>query len=238
MTTGVVVQSGRFTASPIQLQRVLDAHKDTLDAAVEDDDSKVILLTEMSPNKYDNELVDWADDFGWHLYHPTTSGPDECAILSSRPIRHQFYFLLTHLRLDPKVTNRTAPLFVTAAQVDRDGWFGVWHSPAHNEGLRPGNAATRVYRSALGGLKTWRMRLNGQVAIGGDWNADLRRDKIRAVLTRRFPLMHFAGAAASAPTEGGRVIDGLMTTRRVVRKAETLRGHDGFDHRGVLVVLH
>jgi len=233
--TGAILQSGRFTATPDQLTHALDAHKQRLDKL--DVGSRVILLTEMSPNKYDNTLADWADHNGWHVHHPVTTGPDECAILSQRPFRRQSYFLLTHLRLDKRVTNRTAPLFVTAAKPQGDDWFAVWHSPAHNQGLRPGNHATRVYRSALGGLKAWRMRIGGRPTLAGDWNADARRKRVQDILLARFPKMQWAGTGKQRPTEGGRVIDGFVTRRRVIERARTLPAMDGFDHRAVICVL-
>lgn len=235
--TGVIVQSGHNTATADQLTAALTSHKKTLDRAVPDGASKVILLTEQAADKFAAPLTAWADANDMNVYHPTARGADECAILSSRPLKHQTYFKLTDLTLDPKVTHRTAPLFVIAAKPEGDDWIGVWHSPAHSDGLKPRIWATKVYLSALDGLKRWRMTVKGRPSIGGDFNADPNRDRILKILTAKFPRMHWAGEADQQPTEGGRVIDGLLTRRKVLRSAETLRRQEGFDHKPVLIVL-
>lgn len=233
--TGVIVQSGHNLATADQLTAALNNHIETLDNAVHPNSSKVILLTEQASGKFAQPLKDWAKAHSMHLYHPDVPGPKECAILSDRPIRHQTYFKLTNLALDPKVTNRKAPLYVVAVKPEGDDWIGVWHSPAHSDGLKPGNPMTRVYLSAVNGLKKWRMTVGGKPTIGGDFNA--RPGLVRQVFAKKFPHMQWAGPADQKPTEGGRVIDGALTRRKVLEPAKTLPAQPGFDHKPVLIVL-
>lgn len=235
MKTAVILQSGHNLASPDQLHRALTSHAERLEAV--DAGSRIIGLTEQAAHKFDNALEEFADESGWHLYHPNPRGPRECAFLSSRPIRRRTYLLLTDKTLDPKVTNRSAPLFVDAIRPQGDDWFAIWHSPAHNEGLRRGNRATRVWLDAWHGMKRWRMGVSGRPTIMGDWNADPNRPRVLDVMTANFPRMKWAGEEDQRPTQGGRVIDGFLTRRRVVESARTLKRMDGFDHAPVFTVF-
>jgi hypothetical protein len=238
MTTAVIVQSGHNLASSDQLLSALTAHARTLRETVHERDSKVIELTEMAAAKFGRPLRMFSDMSGMHLFHPAARGPSECAILTSRPIHRQTYLLLTDKKLDPHVTNRSADIFVDAVQPEDDDWFAMLHTPAHNDGLTGRSRAKLVYLDMLVGLKTWRMRTHGKVAIGADWNADPQHNKhVAAILAERFPHLAWAGDEHQKPTEGGRVIDGVLTNRVVIKPAETLGALPGFDHRGVLVVL-
>jgi hypothetical protein len=195
-------------------------------------DADVITLTEVAGIQMIAALVTWAAANKWHLYHPPNKGQRECAILSRKPLTAVKAHRLTDLTLK---TGRTAPLYLVSAHVKGGPWVGVWHSPAHNDGLKPGLWATRVYLSALAGLRAARMTMRhaGGVVLAGDWN--LRP----ALLERVSPLkrLRWAGTADQKPTEGGRVIDGALTNLSVVTPAVTLPAQPGFDHKAVRVVL-
>jgi len=227
--------SGRFTATPAQLEAALDVYARTSDGGFAAD---VITLTEVSPNQYGVPLARWAARNGFELHHPKLRGRDECAVLSRQPLDRRKTWRLTDLTLQ---VGRTAPLYLVAAQL-RDGpWFAVWHTPAHNGGLSTvGKSAfpTRVYRSALTGLRAARLKMHrGGVVLAADWNLDLHRPPIAAQLAKPYPLMHFGIDVDEAPTEGGRVIDGVLTNLPIVEKSVTLPAQPGFDHKGVLTVL-
>jgi len=222
----IVHASGRFDATDVDLAAALDAY-----AA----DADVITLTEVAGIKLVAALVAWAADNNWHLYHPSAAGQRECAILSRTPFTTTKAQRLTDLTLK---VGRTSPLFLISAHVKGGPWVAVWHSPAHNEGLKRGLWPTRVYRSALAGLRVARMRLRGGgVAACGDWNLDLDRASVRAQLAKPFPRFKWAWARGQKPTLGGRVIDGVLTNLEVAEPATTLPAQPGFDHRAVAVVL-
>jgi endonuclease/exonuclease/phosphatase (EEP) superfamily protein YafD len=225
-TIAVIHASGKASkpaATGEQMTAALDAYAPQAD---------VITLTEVAGAEMRTTLVAWAKANGWHLYHPPLLGQRECAILSRRPFTAARAHRLTDLTLK---TGRTAPLYLVSAHIKGTPWVGVWHSPAHNEGLKPGLWPTRVYRSALVGLRAARMKMRhgGGVVICGDWN--LRP----ALLERVSPLkrLKWAGEVGQKPTEGGRVIDGVLTNLDVVTPAVTLPRQPGFDHRAVRVVL-
>lgn len=219
--------SGRFTATVDQLIAALDVYAAQAD---------VITVTEVSPARFHRSgLLRWADQNGWHVHHTTGAGENECAILSRWPLARRKTFRLTPLTLK---TGRTAPIYLVAARIKDGPWIGVWHTPAHNDGLRPGLWPTRVYQTALTGLRQARMRMHGGgVAIAADWNLDLRRPSVRAHLARPYPRMRWALTRHQTPTQGGRVIDGVLTNRQVIDPATTLPPEPGFDHRAVSVVL-
>jgi hypothetical protein len=227
--------SGRFTATPAQLAAALDVFAATDAGGVAAD---VITLTEVSPNRYDLPLAEWAELNGFDLHHPKLRGRDECAVLSRLPIDRRKAWRLTDLTLK---VGRTAPLYLVAAQLHDGPWFAVWHSPAHNAGLSTVGKAelpTRVYRSALTGLRAARLKMHrGGVVLAADWNLDLRRPEIVAQLGKPYPRMHFGVDVDEAPTEGGRVIDGVLTNLPIVESSVTLPAQPGFDHKGVLTVL-
>ncbi len=235
MTLRHVHTSGRFDATPSQLANALNTYVGEGPGGFGAD---VITLTEVSPNQYDQPLRAWAGRHGFELHHPTLRGRDECAVLSRRPIEKRKAWRLTDLTLK---VGRTAPLYLVAVKL-RDGpWFAVWHTPAHNMGLSTfGKAAvpTRVYRSALTGLRHSRLKMHhGGVVLAADWNLDLRRPEILLQLARPYPFMHFGIGAHEDPTEGGRVIDGILTDLPIMEKTMTLPAQSGFDHRSVLTVL-
>jgi len=186
----------------------------------------VLTLTEVA-GKIPRRVLDrWALANGWHLHHPTGAGPGQCAILSRRPIRWGHAPLLTGLVLK---TARKAAIHAASGRTYGIRWR-VWHSPAHNGGLRPG-WPTKVYLSALARLR--RSKPLPQV-VAADWNADLRRREIRDRL--RLPGLHWATGADQAPTLHGRLIDGLQTNLRC-EGSRTLRHVGGFDHAPVLTIL-
>lgn len=218
--------SGRFDATNQQLVTALSAYEQSAD---------VITITEVAPDKYADVLEQWAVSRGWHLYHPQGRGKDECAILSRRHFERRATHRLTDLTLR---SGRTAPIYLITARVHDGPWFGVWHSPAHNGGLRRQLWPTRVYLSALQGLRAARQTMHGGgVVLAADWNLDLRRPVIYAQLAKPYPHMRFGVGHAQAPTEGGRVIDGVLTNLSIVHRTRTLPKQPGFDHAAVLTVL-
>jgi hypothetical protein len=227
--------SGRFTATTEQLTAALDFYAGITSGG---EDADVITLTEVSPDKYDAALIEWSEQHGWALHHPTIRGRDECAVLSRRPLDRRKAWRLTDLTLK---SGRTAPIYLVAAHLQDGPWFGVWHSPAHNMGLsHTGKAAfpTRVYLSALTGLRAARLKMHsGGVVLAADWNLDLRRPDIAARLAKPYPHMKFAVDAHQIPTDGGRVIDGVLTNLPIEATGSTLDAQPGFDHKSVLTVL-
>ena len=220
--------SGRFDATPAELTKALDFY-----ALVEKAD--VITLTEVAPKPLGAAILAWAKSNGWFFWHPGGRGPSECAILSRHRFDKRTAFRLSDITLK---TGRTAPLYLTAAHIKGGPWIGVWHTPAHNGGLKPSLWATRVYRAALVGLRQARMRMRGGgVVLAADWNLDLRRSMIRAQLAKPYPAFRWALSVGQKPTLGGRVIDGVLTNLPVIRSAKTLPPQDGFDHRAVLTIL-
>jgi hypothetical protein len=195
----------------------------------------VITMTEASP--YGGVIEKWAQMSGWYSYHPIGAGRSECAILSRAPFAATRSTRLTPLTLR---SARKAPLYATSAQVDAGPWFSVTHTPAHNGGLDPtGKTAwpTRVYLSVAAGWHVARLRMKGHgVVLAADWNLDLARPKVRAQLARPYPHMTWGWHPGQAPTEGGRVIDGILTTLPH-GPSTTLPAQPGFDHRPVLTVL-
>lgn len=218
--------SGRFTASKTQVIARLDYF---LSADVRAD---VITLTEVSPDKYDQALIKWAKDNGWHLYHETVNGKDECAILSRFEFDKTETFRLTDLTLK---VGRTAPLYLVTARIKGGPWVGVWHSPAHNGGLNPNLYPTKVYIDSLDGIEDARHQMHGGdgVILCGDWNVALDRPEIRAQLAKPYPRMKWI--VPDANTNGGRPIDGDLSNRK--GKATVLDQQDGFDHKPVLTVI-
>jgi hypothetical protein len=194
-------------------------------------DADVITLTAVTGQGARQAVWEWANAKGWHWWMPTCPGCDG-AVLSAKPISKRKQWRLTRLLLR---TNRRTPIRMIAGKVEGHGWFGSVHLPAHTGGLRP-SWPTRVFLSALAGLRIRATQMRGRKVIGGDWNLDLRRDKMLAVLTRGFPGFRFSAHDGQKPTFPPRVIDGMMGNRMVREKAETLKQLDGFDHRGVLTV--
>lgn len=218
--------SGRYDASRAHLVAALDEFAAQAD---------VIPPTEVGEDGARRTLHDWAKRNDWHLWHPVRRGAAECAVLSRWPFDRRAAWRLTNLVLQ---SARTAPIYLTAARLKGGPWIGVWHSPAHTEGLRPGLWPTRVYLSALTGLRTGRMRMHGGgCALTGDFNLDLSRPAIRSQLAEPFPHMRWGWTRRQAPTEGGRVIDGVLTNLPIRVPSVTLPPMDGFDHRAVLTVL-
>lgn len=216
--------SGRFTAKVAELLAALDSFR-------VDRRADVITLTEVSPDKYDKALIQWAEDNGWHVYHETINGKDECAILSRYEFDRTETFRLTDLTLK---VGRTAPLYLVAARLKDGPWFGVWHSPAHNGGLAPHLWPTHVYIDSLDGLKDARHHMHGGgVILCGDWNVDLDRADMRNQLAKPYPRMKWI--VTDRNTNGPRKIDGDLSNRH--GDATTLDAPEGFDHNPVLTVI-
>lgn len=195
----------------------------------------VITLTEMGHSHA--ALVRWADRSGWHLWHPVGPGRSECAVVSREPLIDKSADRLTPLRLR---SARSAPLYAATAKVQDGPWFSVTHTPAHNGGLsKSGKYAwpTRVYISVAAGWHAARRRMRGGVVLAADWNLDLRRVKVRRRLSRPYPRMKWGWHPGQGTTEGGRVIDGILTNVPIVAHSRTLPPQPGFDHRPVLTVL-
>lgn len=200
-----------------------------------DYDADVITLTEMG--RSGPALLQWANAHDVHLHHPHGSGRAECAIVSRTPFLSKRVKRLSPLTLR---TARSAPLYAVTGRVQGGPWFSVTHTPAHTHGLNPWGPtawATRVYISALHGWRVARLRRHGGVVLAADWNLDLRRVKVRRRLGRPFPGMKWGWHPGQGSTEGGRVIDGVLTDLRIVTPSRTLPAQPGFDHRAVLTVL-
>lgn len=193
----------------------------------------VITLTEMS--RMDLALRNWAVQYGCKVYHPTGWGKSECAILSRAPLKSQHTSRLSSLTLR---TARVAPLYAVAAQLQDGPWFSVTHLPAHTGGLDPREWSTRVYISALSGWHTARLQMRGGgVVMAADWNLALELAKNRKLLARPYPGMSWGWHPQQESTQGGRVIDGVLTNRPIKSPSRTLPVQPGFDHRAVLTVL-
>lgn len=210
-----------------------------LDYLVDHEGRNLLTGTEVSPDKFRAPLIAWAKRRGWDIQHPDGKGKNECFILSEHPIAKRKAWRLTPLRLP---FGRTAPIYLIAARLRNGPWVAVWHSPAHNDGLsKRGKAApwTRVYVSALTGLHVARMRMRkGHVLLAGDWNWSLARKIARQTLGADFPKMRWGWHKGQKPTEGGRVIDGVLTNLVIVKRSWTLaKRFAGLDHRAVLTNL-
>lgn len=239
MSTGLVVASGKVTATPGELVDAVHHYAAVLQRKAPDARRYGITLTEVSPDKFNKPLRNVANDLDWWLYHPLgVPGADECAILSSVPFTDHKSWVLTDLRLTKATTNRTAPIALTGAKMRNGPWLADWHTPAHNGGLDPSTWPTHVYLAALDGLKHARRDMGGGdgVVLAADWNVRLERGEIRDRLGDPFPHMRWSWHHGQAPTEGGRVIDGFLTNLPI-RDVETLPRRHGFDHHAVFAVL-
>jgi hypothetical protein len=221
--------SGRFDAGVPNLEHALDTYAP---------DADVITLTEVSPAHYAPALRSWAKANGWHLWHPRVNNADECAILSREPLDKRAAWRLSDL---PIPGRGGAKVYLIAAHVKDGPWIGVWHTPAHNEGLSTvGKAAipTSIYLAALTRLRALRLRMHGGgVVFCADWNLDLRRQPVRAQLQRPYPRMKWGWTPGQKNTEGGRVIDGVLTNLPILAHSVTLPAQPGFDHRAVATEL-
>jgi hypothetical protein len=240
VSTGLVVASGKVTASPDQLVHALHHHVATLAEKAPRADRHGILVTEVSPDKFNEPLRDVVHDLGWWLFHPQgVPGGDECAVLSSVPLEDHAAWKLTDLHLTKATTSRTSDIVLTAAKMHGGPWLSDWHTPAHNGGLDPRTWPTKVYLSALEGLRVARRHMRGPdgLVIAADFNVALERPEIRARLGKPYPHMEWSWHPGQAPTEGGRVIDGFLTNLPIRHKAETLPRQPGFDHHPVFTLL-
>jgi len=235
MTRRVVVQGGRFTANRTELFGLLDYNFDPHGDAQATD----VLMTEVSPARYRRNLKDYIKHarkrFGKKLYlwHPRGKGANECVIISDRrmPRWHRGAQLLTQKRIK---VGRTAPIELVFAKLWRGPWWSIWHTPAHNFGLRRGVWATIVYRSGLPKWRRW-LRLRSQskhgAGAGADFNLGLERDMVREELLKDVHGYRFT-------VEPNRhTIIGLATNMTIVEPSRKLKEQDGFDHPGELTVL-
>jgi hypothetical protein len=233
-TIAAVCVSGRFDATRPQILNALDVYAD--------EGADVMTWTEVGTDQAAKALDYWCRTHGWDLHHPQGRGKAECAVLVRKlagGIGRTRAQRLTHLTLR---TARSAPLYAVGAEVHFDDstlpvWFWKWHSPAHNDGLKPGLWPTRVYRAAMVGLRTARRRVRGGVVIDGDWNVSLERPAMRAFFRAFFPRLHWTHDAKTRGTHGNRLIDGTLTNLRVIQPARTLTRMDGFDHQATLTIL-
>jgi hypothetical protein len=240
VSTGLVVASGKVTASPEQLRRALHNHVRTLERKAPHADRYGILVTEASPDKYNDPLHEFAQEHRWWMFHPLgMPGADECAVLSSVPLEDHAAYRLTDLHLTKATTNRTAPIVLTGAKLHDGPWLADWHTPAHNGGLDPKTWPTHVYDSALEGLRVAVHDMGGGdgKTIAADFNVDLARGEIRDRIGKDYPHMHWSWHPGQKPTEGGRVIDGFLTNLPIKQAAVTLPLEHGFDHHAVFAEL-
>lgn len=240
MSTALVVASGKVTATPGQLDHSLNHYAELMAHQAPHATRHGILVTEVSPDKFNRPLRNFANDLGWWLFHPQgVRGADECAVLSSVPLTDHATWVLTDLHLTKATTNRTAPIALTGAKMRNGPWLSDWHTPAHTGGLDPGTWPTHVYLSALEGLHRARQDMGGGdgVVLAADWNIDLDRGEVRDRLGKPYPQLHWSWHRGQKPTEGGRVIDGFLTNLPIRHAAETLPKQPGFDHHAVFTVL-
>lgn len=217
--------SGKFNVKPKELTDALDVFSTRSKA-------NVITLTEVSPPGLRAPIAHWAASNHWHVYHPPRAGQNECAVLTREPFVETHAYLLTPLQLR---VGRTAPIYLICARLAGGPWFAVWHTPAHTYGWRPGVWATRVYMSALRGLRVARLRLRGHgLVLVADWNVDLHRQAVRDKIGGPYRRLHWAVGDNQAPTLGNRIVDGVLTDLLIVRKSITLSARLGFDHRPIL----
>jgi hypothetical protein len=240
VSTALIVASGKVTASAGQLYSALGHYAIALKRKAPRARRYAILVTEVSPDKFNKPLRAFAQNFGgWALFHPLgIRGADECAILSTIPFEDQQAWQLTDLHLTHATTGRTAPIALTGAKPRNGPWLADWHTPAHTGGLDPRTWPTHVYLSAREGLKRAREDMGGGdgVVLAADWNIRLESGPVRDRLGKPYPNMEWSWHPGQEPTEGGRVIDGFLTNLPI-RRVETLPREPGFDHHPVFALL-
>lgn len=194
---------------------------------VDHEPTDVITLTETPTAEAGRAVTDWAFERGWDIFRPKGYGKDECTILSRTPITRGRAKRLTRFVLKGA---RQAPIYDISARTCGIR-FHVWHSPAHNGGLKPG-WPTMVYMSAMSVLRKVGKGLHAYCA---DWNADLRRGEVQDTL--HIPGMIWAVGHDQKSTIDNRVIDGVQANAKIVKRTVTLKKLPGFDHHPVLTVL-
>jgi hypothetical protein len=227
-----MIAPGKVTANSDQLLHAMDGRMHMLRVKAPKAVNRIILSTELSATKYNKPLQNWCDDHEKHLYHPLRSGADECCVISDLPFDDHLSMKLTDMHLTKATTNRIADIYFDGAHVKDGGWFGDWHTPAHNGGLALHNHPADVYRSALHGLKDAATHMHGKKFIAADYNVALDRQEMRDAVGQDFPNLKWTWHPGQKGTEGGRVIDGAMTNMTIITKAETLmRPWPGLDHK-------
>lgn len=226
-TRRVVVFAGRFTATRNQTFVALDYLFNDPDVYATD-----VLMTEVSPDRFREILSDYCRSRGIHLWHPKRPGADECAIMSLDRLRFKGYEQLTNLRIK---IGRTDPIHLITAKVHKGPWLSIWHTAAHNFGLREGVWATTIYYSTLKPFRAWlrkRSKARKGAGAGGDYNVGLERQDMQNLL-----LENTDGFKFTQEIGGHRQIVGFATNMTVVEPARELELLDGFDHAPVLSVV-
>jgi len=111
----------------------------------------------------------------------------------------------------------------------------VIHLPSGVEGLRglERGAQAEVWRDSIEGLKRLVDSLDGPVIITGDWNVNLRRKWVRALLSEHFPgFEHTAYPTKTQGTHGRRVID-FSLARGFTSTGEVVSSLHSSDHRAI-----
>lgn len=223
----VVVFGGHFTVSRKQFFDALDyCFQDHRVMATD------VLMTELSPGRFQKIVSDYCKSRGLHYWHPKRSGANECAIISVDKLRWKSATRLTRLRIK---VGRTAPINLVEAKVVNGPWWSIWHTAAHNFGLRQDVWATVVYYSTL---TPWRMRLQKRsrakrgAGSGGDYNLGLERAQVQKELLGDLNDYHFTQELGP-----NRQIIGIATNMQVIEHAKELELQNGFDHAPVLSVV-
>lgn len=114
----------------------------------------------------------------------------------------------------------------------------VVHLPSHVQGDWRENAyRVRLWRECV---KEWKRKVNrrrrifkAKVMFIADWNLDIKKRWVRAVLKFYFPALRLTWRKPfpGRGTHHRRIIDATMTNLRVKKKAKLFRDDDSSDHR-------
>lgn len=223
----VVVFAGRFTASAAQFNHALDYLFFDKDVRATD-----VLMSEVSPDRYRKIIENYLTMRDLHGWHPKKPGADECVIISRDKLKRKGFVQLTRLRIK---VGRTDPIHLIEAKVKKGPWLSMWHTAAHNFGLRRGVWATVIYMSTLGPYRKRlreRSRARKGSGSGGDFNYDLGREDAESTILGQNSKYHFTEEPG-----GKRQIVGFATNMEIIEYAKELKKLDGFDHPPVLSVV-
>lgn len=233
MIRRVVVFGGRFNASEAEFVHAVDYCFTDPDVLATD-----VLMTEVSPDRFQGIVKRYVKTHRTpsgrkiHAWRPRRKGANECVIFSDRRLRRKGAEQLTKLHIK---VGRTAPIHLIYAKVFGGPWWSIWHTAAHNFGLRKGVFATLIYHSTLPGWRGWlrrRSQAKHGAGSGGDFNLGLDRAQIQDLL-----LEGAHGYRFTEKVGGGREIIGIATNMEIVEFARRLKMLAGFDHPPVLSVL-
>lgn len=227
----VVVQSGKWSMS---VEHFLDA----LEYFFFVEGADVVQYTEVSPDKFQHPRIRaWCKAGGLHLHHPKRAGANECLTVS----RIRFNRLrnsarrLSPLRLK---IGRTAPTFMLISCVRGWGRLRIFHTPAHNFGLRAGLWATKVWFSVMDGARDILDGVRGKNTCSADFNVAVDRPLTQNVINSHLEGFEYAGSEDQNPDIGMRLITGMwVKNHKVVKRSRTLKRRPYHDHAPVLTVL-